>query len=380
MKNVIKKQPMESSINSMRGLHPLWVGILAVSFLLLSAISLQSCKEQLQLTQESAMANVSNTPDSLLGAPKTQVFQQKVLPDSEASSRLQLRQRQNSLQPTGLYVDSGSVVTVHVRTISGNGLPILMIGTPHNGRRDYVTLYQLKEGTNVINTDTDLTSHYLNTPEKEKWGGNAYIDYNSESPGMMGEVEITFEVGFRKVPYYVKGVTNPADYQRMLDVFEDSGNATLVSDRAILTFTMQNALQYRNSDIDSLLLICDKVIQSEEAISGLDNSSPEHQPRTNRILMTDFPDGNPFSGTYAIGFPQYFMKNILTPSLLKESWGFFHELGHTHQQVWTWDVLGEVTVNIYSLAAERTMGVTPGLFVRDNVWPTVTTYLASPEG
>ncbi|WP_166637777.1 M60 family metallopeptidase [Sphingobacterium paludis] len=380
MENSINQSFKDASTNPVGARHSRQLRVIALSIILLAAFSAQSCKEKLQLTQELAMANVSNTPDSLLGAPKTQVFQQKISRQVESHGRLQLRTLQNDMQPTGFYIDSSSIITVHVRRISGTDLPRLFIGTSDNGRRDYLTWYQLKEGTNVINTDTDLLSASYNQPAKEKWGGNASIVFNSDSPSSLGEAEITFESGLKKMPYYVQGVTSLADYQTMLDVFADDVNsAMLVSDRTILTFTIENALQYRNSNVDSLLLICDQVIKAEEGISGLDNSSPEHQPRTNRILMTDFPAGNPFSGTYAIGFPQNSMEEILTPSLLKNSWGLFHELGHTHQQIWTWGAVGEVTVNIYSLAAERAMGVTPRLFVRDNIWPSVTAYLAKPE-
>lgn len=44
-------------------------------------------------------------------------------------------------------------------------------------------------------------------------------------------------------------------------------------------------------------------------------------------------------------------------------WGEFHELGHNHQDDrWTWDCVGEVTVNFFSTRAE--------LVVRKNTDPT----------
>ncbi len=41
----------------------------------------------------------------------------------------------------------------------------------------------------------------------------------------------------------------------------------------------------------------------------------------------------------------------------------------TSRAYWTWGALGEVTVNIYSLAVERKLGITPSRLKRDNAWP-----------
>jgi hypothetical protein len=348
----------------------------AISFASSLIFILLSCKDQVQLTQEPTAA--ITLADEDLGAPKTQLFKQKISRQAESFGRLQLMQPQNNLQPTGFYVDTSSTITVHVRKISGEDLPKLVVGIPFSGTREYETWYQLKEGINVINTDTDMLSTGNNSPARELWGGNATIVFDSDLPGALGEVEVTFEAGFKKVPYYVRGVTSIADYQRMLDVFGDSvGNVLLVSDRTMFSLSMPNARQYRSSNVDSLLLICDQVIASQEAFSGMDSSLPEHQPRSNRILIIDGFQVNPTAYYLAISFPQGSMNEILVPSLLKKSWGLYHELGHTHQQSWTWGAVLEVTVNIYSGAALRAMGQ-PKSPLSDEVWSIVTNYFTKP--
>ncbi len=73
-------------------------------------------------------------------------------------------------------------------------------------------------------------------------------------------------------------------------------------------------------------------------------------------------------------------KYAFTPLIISEGWGPWHELGHFHQQAsWTWKQLGEVTVNIYSLAAERALGVTPTRLLRENAWPRARRFLGMAD-
>ena len=62
-----------------------------------------------------------------------------------------------------------------------------------------------------------------------------------------------------------------------------------------------------------------------------------------------------FRTAYSAGAAKYAFTPRITGSGpdSEHAWGIWHELGHLHQQPWTWSELGEVTVNIYSLAAER---------------------------
>ncbi len=52
----------------------------------------------------------------------------------------------------------------------------------------------------------------------------------------------------------------------------------------------------------------------------------------------------------------------------KGNWGAFHELGHNHQEPeWTWDGLGEVTVNLFSMYVFDT--ILPNIRQHDAVSP-----------
>lgn len=61
---------------------------------------------------------------------------------------------------------------------------------------------------------------------------------------------------------------------------------------------------------------------------------------------------------YRTWFAPGLMDEALTAQkIITSGWGAWHELGHMRQQqAWKWSTLGEVTVNIYTMAAERAIG------------------------
>ena len=59
--------------------------------------------------------------------------------------------------------------------------------------------------------------------------------------------------------------------------------------------------------------------------------------------------------------PAFVDLSLLRGANGNKTWGFYHELGHNHQQGdWTWDGMGEVTNNLFSLYGdEQFNGVKP---------------------
>ena len=157
------------------------------------------------------------------------------------------------------------------------------------------------------------------------------------------------------------------------------------SKRSFMVFSRANALEWQDNDQDLVLNTADKILDAESAISGLDNSSETHRRNTNQFLLTQAEDGWMYATNFRTAYSAGAAKYAFTPRITGrgpdsgDAWGIWHELGHFHQQTWTWSTLGEVTVNIYSLAAERSLGVSPGRMVSDRVWPRVTSHLASTE-
>jgi hypothetical protein len=63
-----------------------------------------------------------------------------------------------------------------------------------------------------------------------------------------------------------------------------------------------------------------------------------------------------YASNYLIGMKRDNFTD-LTEKLDKE-WGIWHETGHTHQQKsWTWESIGEISVNIFSLYVQEKFGM-----------------------
>ncbi|SFW56946.1 F5/8 type C domain-containing protein [Sinomicrobium oceani] len=274
--------------------------------------------------------------------------------------------------PTGFYLPPDTELVVKVDPVaSGSGTPVLLIGS--------YSRYEAKWNP----TQVSLTAG-INTITGDEYGGIIYVRYHAgEGSAASGKVRIEFMNGHQPMPYFVYGETTNGQWQTMLDTWTEAPDVLLVSNKAMIVASRDKALEYRDEDQNSLLAIAEQILDAEAAISGLDGSAPEHQRNVHRLLMTETDMEDTFMAAtwYRTWYHRDVVNNILTvEGLGQDGWGPWHELGHMHQQgSWTWDGLGEVTVNIYSLAAERAMGVTPSRLVRDGVWYAVTDYLALPD-
>ncbi|PEJ50042.1 wall-associated protein [Bacillus wiedmannii] len=71
-----------------------------------------------------------------------------------------------------------------------------------------------------------------------------------------------------------------------------------------------------------------------------------------------YTDNYMYATYYRTAYSKGNLESVLNlEELTNDGWGPWHEVGHQHQQnTWLWDGLGEVTVNIYSLAVQTTFG------------------------
>lgn len=246
---------------------------------------------------------------------------------------------------TGLYVPAGSVVEVFVeadRPVSGN--LALVVGTYQR------KVFALRAGNNALSLGDAQ--------------GMVFVRYVKDSPPFgTNPVKLTFRQGFQQAPRYVLGKTNRAQWQASLNELSNVPEVLLESRRALLVYSREHALAWLNNDQDIVLQSIDVVLDAEDALSGLDGSSELHRPIAGQMLMVEVPgDTMPKgAGAFATNFYTAFsqrthtMEAAFTPLLLEKGWGTYHELGHTHQQTWTWPAITEVSVNIFSLAARRAL-------------------------
>lgn len=280
----------------------------------------------------------------------------KAFPDAEKERmRLARALRSSDFIPTGRYAPAGKSISVTVRPAGGR-VPVLHIGTFDYYNEDAALqeprAVPLRPGRNTVG---------------DAHGGPVYLSFAGEGE----RAAVTFGPGTPRMAVFELGRTDEAAFQQQLDEKTDIPWVELITGEAILTLTREGALLYRDEDHAKLMGLFDTVIDSHARISGLDGRGRLNRPKAGRYHFNEVSVVPSGVGAYAWhgynGFPRAYMDRLCTVAGLgARGWGLYHELGHLHQQgAYQADQLTEVTVNIYSLAAQRTLGQTSNLLTVD---------------
>lgn len=340
-----------------------------LSTAVICTVLLSACKKE-NLTREGFVANIKASSDvhlnlTTIGAT-VQEFKELKSAGAE-NTRLGLGSYWTDFDPTGFYLPPNTTLQLDVEQMEGNSLPKILVGTYSR----YVNKwnpqeFQLTSGTNNITAD--------------QYGGLIWVRFGT-SGTPSSRAKLTFVSGQVSAPAYVKNNTTATDWSNQLSTYTTAPDVVLIGDRVMQVYSRTRALETQHQDNNLVLDKADQTMNIEDALSGLDSSAPQHQPNANtRLLLTETDNADYwmvatyYRTAYFTAAGQY----AFTPAIgTVDGWGPWHELGHMHQQqAWKWSTLGEVTVNIYSLAVERAMGVSPSRLKRDNVWPTALAYLA----
>ncbi|MFI2410639.1 M60 family metallopeptidase [Streptomyces sp. NPDC018947] len=274
-------------------------------------------------------------------------------PGAEAE-RLRLGQalRGSEFTPTGLYARPGSALTLTVQP-HDDLVPTLWIGAwDYYGEIKEPRRHPLAAGANTV-TDPH--------------GGPVYLTLTGDGE----RASVLFRSGAVPMPVFTLGETTEDTYRQRLDTLTDSPYVEMHAPNTILTLTREGALLYRDEDHTALLELMETIIDSHARISGLDGSRPVHRRKAGPYHFTEVSKVPTGVGAYAThgynGFPRAYLDRATTVTGLRtRGWGFYHELGHMHQQfAYKPGGLTEVTVNIYSLAAQRTLGQPSNLLTVD---------------
>lgn len=274
-------------------------------------------------------------------------------PAAEAE-RLRLAQalRGSEFQPTGLCAPAGAPLSLTVQPYD-DLVPTLWIGAwDYYGDVAEPRSYPLVPGTNTV-TDPH--------------GGPVYLTLTGQGE----RAGVLFRSGTVPMPVFTLGSTTESAYQHQLDTLTASPWVELHGPNTIMTLTREGALLYRGEDHAALLRLVETIIDSHARISGLDGSKPVHRRKAGPYHFTEVSKVPTGVGAYAThgynGFPRAYLDRATTVEGLRtRGWGLYHELGHLHQQMaYKPGGLTEVTVNIYSLAAQRTLGRPSNLLTVD---------------
>ncbi len=253
-------------------------------------------------------------------------------------------------QPTGLYLHPGKSLEVTLGELPKGVTAQAVIGTPGYGIKDSETesprSQDLHAGANTI-------------PDSK--GGVVWIRVSSDRPHLVGrDVRVTFgDQGVSSIPVFRQGETPPGAWKQMIETSQMKGDRTpvqIVGKRVVLTVWRSSALRYADHDPDAVLREYERILDAENDIAGIGRQQGQDKDSPLPILVSEKNAGNPDTSDFRISLPQYGAE-MLTVGGLRKSWGIWHEFGHMQQQIsWTPDATVETSVNIYSLAVQRSLG------------------------
>jgi len=254
------------------------------------------------------------------------------------------------LQPTGLYVAPGEVLTVALaaKLRQGDPMPVITIGAPNtqfdeNGRNiDHTRPYALAPGANKVS---------------DPYGGPVYFSWPVQSRNSKSTATATITGRTREIPTFTLGTTAERDFQKDLDRL-DTPFVELISQHALLSFHRHQVLGFRREDHAALLRTIDRVIQIEDNLAGYGDDATSPVP-TGPHHLVGYPGNIPGAGAQAwFQFTTYSETendDVLTVGGVRtHGWGLYHELGHQHQiDKINPSPLAEATIEQFSLAVQR---------------------------
>ncbi len=281
-------------------------------------------------------------------------------------------------QPTGLYVRKGERITLNVTSLDDRYDLSSMIGfKPMWGDRNQTQEDALQNGANTVTATQD--------------GILSFIFVKAEGYDTTPSTVKVKVTGGKAFPFYRLGRTNILNWQNDLRTMTTAPFVQLVSDKVLLTITYKDYLKTPIPDIAASFKTMHTVIDWEDELAGFDNSKPQNMRTRNRLnYLIDLYSTPKESETYYMYASNYFigMKRDNFTDLtekLDTEWGIWHETGHTHQQrSWTWDSIGEISVNLFSLYVQEKFGLPTRLGTKEG-GETLTTfekarkYIADPN-
>jgi len=294
--------------------------------------------------------------------------------DTSERNRLKQNMLWADWQPTGYYVNPFTDLTIDLKGSTGSAKAEVMIGTASlvhpwkTGEGESLpSRLGLKQGVNTVFSVQ---------------GGLIWIRYVIDSIDQKApDINVTLGTTAQPIPYFNADSTRQSEWQFML---ENSAipYALLSSKHILVVGSLQSAKQV-SPDGKELLDTYEKGIRNgQDAISGLDGIAPRNRPSPLRPMVVESRSGaNPSATDYRAMMP-FPYPGIFEPADVRSSWAIWHELGHQRQSpIWTWSgpSLGEVTVNVYTLAALRNNGWTSPEQPGPAAWDKALVHLAAPD-
>jgi len=291
-------------------------------------------------------------------AVKAQTFnnyQKEYVLTSQTEGQIEVERTQRTVlcdyQPSGLYVKKGERIILEVSNLNSDYDLSSMIGfKPMWGNHNKTQENQLKNGIKAVVAIQDGILFFIFV-KREGYDTNP------------STVKIKVQGG-KAFPLYQLNKTSLSGWQNDLRTMTGAPFVQLVSEKALITIPYRDYLKNPIRNIPESFKTIHQVIDWEDELAGFDNSSLENMRTRNRLHYSvdlystpkESEDYYMYASDYLIGMKRDNFTD-LTEKLNKE-WGIWHETGHTHQQKsWTWESIGEISVNIFSLYVQEKFGL-----------------------
>ncbi len=244
---------------------------------------------------------------------------------------------------TGLYAAPGEMITVTLPAADADKGLAIRIGAHTDDISGLASWPRDPE----ITMQQPLTSTTVRVASP--YGGPVYVVV--PDPCTLGTVPVTIS-GAVAAPYFIKGKTDLTAWKTIRQA--PGPWAELQGDRVILT--VPSSVVRNLDDPQALMVYWDQVLDAAADLYAI----PHERKRQERYCTdVEISAGYMHSGypimTHMDVAPTFVDLTVMRGDDGGKTWGFYHEMGHNHQQSdWTWDGCGEVTNNLFSLYGDET--------------------------
>jgi hypothetical protein len=302
----------------------------------LKIIDLQSAWQSKPLQQWKAASAAASYPGTV----------DKSIP--RGSKKLSIDLNVPKWHSTGLFASAGEPVTITLQPGSEKKKLKLRIGS--------TTCDNTRHGqwSRAPKVDIEIPLTNLTTTCSSPFGGLVYVVVPDSVQGDESPVEATIS-GACKAAWFKVGRDSLAAWATITNAPAPYGE--IESNKIILTVPRNQLAAL--ADPVALMKFWDDVADLDAKMTAL--------PATRRYAERLVGDDQLCAGWMHAGYP-IMIPNVTTKDLVnldglnaKGDWGFFHEIGHNHQNGdWTFEGTGEVTVNFFTLyCMEKMCGLTP---------------------
>ena len=249
---------------------------------------------------------------------------------------------------TGLFASAGEPVTITLQPGSEKMKLRLRIGS--------TTCDNTRHGqwSRAPKVDIEIPLTNLTTTCSSPFGGLVYVVVPDSVQGDERAIDVTIS-GACKAAWFKVGRDSLAAWATITNAPAPYGE--IESNKIILTVPRNQLAAL--ADPIALMKFWDDVAELDAKMTAL--------PATRRYAERLVGDDQLCAGWMHAGYP-IMIPNVTTKDLVnldalkaKGDWGFFHEIGHNHQNGdWTFEGTGEVTVNFFTLyCMEKMCSLTP---------------------